>query len=273
MCGKKCPSTCDCAGHCGEAAPFFTEGERVAVGKEFAFDPFGSGAQRNATEEEERVLRAGGLGEHASGSGAEREFLPTGVEISEVDGESARGGCGGVRAFGAAGDDDLAADERAGRIGERAGEEREGADLEFAFFDRQRVAISVMAMRVSAADHQEPLADRDTDAVAARAGQFAEARPLLGAGAGEGEDFVMPDLNAAVPSWFVGKVGAATAKEQVAGGAHKGAAEAGGVGSFRKSGPAHGNRYKEDRPHKGVQRLGGRGANVVAPRRQSVLFA
>ena len=210
----------------------------MTVGEEFTFDALGSGAQRDAAEEEERILRASGLGKHAAGPGAERELFPAGVEIGEVDGEGAGGGRGGVRAFGPARNDDFAADERAGRIGERAGQEGEGADLEFAFFDRQRVAISVMAMRVGAADHQEALADRDADAVAARAWQLAEARPLLGAGAGEGEDFVMPDLDAAIPGRLVGEVGATAAKEQVAGGAHESTAEAGGV--VRYIAPAYG---------------------------------
>ena len=74
----------------------------------------------------------------------------------------------------------------------------------------------------------------------------------------------MPDFDAAIPSRFVREVGAAGAKQQVAGGAHEGAAEAGGVGSFRKSGPAHGIGHKEDRPHWAVQRLGGHGVNVAA---------
>ena len=83
----------------------------------------------------------------------------------------------------------------------------------------------------------------------------------------------MPDLDAAFPGRLVGEVGAAAAEQQVAGGADEGAAEAGGVGSFRKSGPAHGNTHKDDRPHRGVQRLGGRGVNDLAHPRQSVHFA
>ena len=75
----------------------------------------------------------------------------------------------------------------------------------------------------------------------------------------------MPDLGAAFPGRLVGVVGTTAAEQQVAGGAYEGAAEAWGVGSFRKSGPAHGNEHKEDRPHTGVQRLGGRGVNVGAP--------
>ena len=82
----------------------------------------------------------------------------------------------------------------------------------------------------------------------------------------------MPDLDAAIPSRLFREVGAAAAKQEVAGGAYEGAAEAGGIGSFRKSGPAHEIAPKEDRPHWGVQRLGGRRANVVAHPCQSVLF-
>jgi len=227
--------------HRGEATPFLAQREGVAVGKVFALDALGARAQGDAAEQVEGVLRAGGLREHAARAGAEREFLPAGVEVGEVDREGAGGGRGGVRAFGAAGDDHLAADERAGRVGQRTRQEREGADLEFAVLHGERVAVGVMAMRVGAADHEQALADRDADAVAARTGQPADRRPFLGARAGERVDFVVPDLGAAFPGRLIGVVGAAAAEQEVAGRAHEGSAEAGGVGSFRKSGPAHGN--------------------------------
>ena len=94
-----------------------------------ALDP---GGERDAAEEVEGVLGACGLGEHASGAGAQRQLLPAGVEVREVQRVGRRGGDGRVRTFGAAGDDDLTADERAGGVSQRTREERKRPDLEFA---------------------------------------------------------------------------------------------------------------------------------------------